>query len=509
MGSRSTRPRRTWPQRLIIGFNVLVILAALGAAAVFGYVNTKLSDVKRLALSGSLTESDPEPGAPQNFLIVGTDSDLGLDDDNPAKQGRGAVTGLRSDTIMILHVDPEAQDASLLSLPRDLWVEIAGQGINQRINYALGVGGDGVDGPSTLIETIEMNFDIPIHHYIEIDFAGFENLVDAIDGVPIYFNTGIRDYDPEIGGPRTIIHIAEPGCHVLGPAEALAYARSRHMQYQSVPGDPSTWTDDHGNDFGRIQRQQDFVRRVLHRAIDKGVRDPLVMNDLVDAGVASVRMDEKLTAGAIVDLGRTFRSFDPDELETVQLPAYGTYVGAAQVLKPKMPEAERVLAPFQQIDDATDPELRRISVTVHNGTGRSNEATNVTEALGTVGFSTGQPTDELGLTDEASIIRYAPGKEDEARLLARHLRSTVVFEPLTVPSWSDDEAEDLVLVTGRSFTGVLTTARPATEVPGPTTTAAPSTTAVDDAGPSGSTTSTTTTIPGFVPGPAPPGVDCG
>lgn len=511
MGNRSNKPRRSWPQRLLIGFNVCLIVCTLATASVLGYVNTKLSDVKRLALAGALTETDPEPGAPQNFLLVGTDSDLGLDPDNPAVQGRGEVSGARGDTIMILHVDPGEQEAALLSLPRDLWVEIAGQGIHQRINTALGVGGGGTEGPATLISTIEQNFDIPIHHYVEVDFAGFENLIEAVDGVPIYFPTGIRDFDPGDGLAHTAIDIPGPGCYTLDPRQALAYARSRHMQYQSVPGDPTTWKDDHGNDFGRMQRQQDFVRRVLERAISKGVRDPIVMNGLVDAGVKSVRMDEELTAGSIVELGRTFRNFDPGDLATSQLPVYGVWINGAQVLKVKLPEAEAVLAPFQEGVVDADPELRAVTVTVHNGTGRSNEATDVTRALEKVGFTVGVPTDELGLTDTGSIIRYPPGKEDEARLLARHLRSDVVFEPLSESAVTADGS--LVLVTGRSLTGVLTTARPAEEVAGPTTTAPPSTSAPDDGSSTGSSTtapaSTTTTIPGFLPGPTPPGVGCG
>lgn len=511
MGAPAGKARRSWPQRLIIGFNVVVIICALGAAATLGYVNTKLSDVKRLALSGALTAPDPTPGAPQNFLLVGTDSDLGLDADDPALQGRGAVTGARGDTIMILHVDPGKHTASLLSLPRDLWVEIAGQGIHQRINTALGLGGGGTAGPATLIATIEQNFDIPIHHYVEVDFAGFEGLIDAIDGVPIYFPTGIRDYDPSDGTAHTAIDIPGPGCYTLDPSQALAYARSRHMQFQSVPGDDSTWKSDNGNDFGRIQRQQDFVRRVLERAIAKGVRDPIVMNNLVNAGVKSVRMDENLSAGSIVQLGRTFRSFDPDDLATSQLPVTGRTINGAAVLEVKMPQAEAVLAPFQTGSVDLDPELRSIVVNVRNGTGRSDEATNVARALQRIGFEVGQPADELGVSGKASIIRYAPGQEDEAVLLARHLQSDVTFEALD-QTGSGSSGSALELVTGTSFAGVLATARPSGAVHGPTTTRPPSTVpgpSTTTADGSSTTSTTTTTIPGFLPGPTPKGVHCG
>ncbi len=505
MGKRAARAHRTWPQRALITFNVCVIVAAIGTASVFGYVNTKLSDVKRLALSGALTEPDPSPGAPQNFLLVGTDSDLGLSKSDPALQGRGEVTGARGDTIMILHVDPKAKSASLLSLPRDLWVEIAGQGIHQRINAALGLGGGGTSGPATLISTIEENFQIPINHYVEVDFAGFEDLISAIDGVPIYFPTGVRDFDPSDGLAHTAIDIPKPGCYTLQPEQALAYARSRHLQYQEVPGDTDSWTNDNGNDLGRIRRQQDFIRRVLQRAIAKGIRDPLVMNRLVNAGVKSVRMDDSLSAGDILKLGRTYRSFDPKELKTTQLPVYNLMINGASVLKPQMPEAESVLAPFQSGSAKLKPELHAITVSVHNGTGRPNEATNVARALQRVGFSVDQPTDELGVTGAASIIEYRPGQEAQARLLARHVKSEVTFEKVDT-SEETQTSTPLVFITGRSFLGVLAQARPASVVPGPSTTTSTSTTA--PAG-GGSSTTTTTSLPGFVPGPPPAGVHCG
>ena len=517
---RSGKPHRSWPQRLIITGNICVIVVALAVAGSLGYLNTKLADVKRLALSGALTTPDAAPGAPQNFLIVGTDSDLGLSSADPALQGRSEITGARSDTIMILHVDPKKHAASLLSLQRDLWVEIAGQGISQKLNAALGLGGEGTAGPAALIKTIEQNFEIPINHYVEIDFAGFEGVVKAVGGIPIYFNTGIRDFDPTDGLAHTAIDIPGPGCVMLDPQQALGYARSRHMQYQAVPGDPSTWTDDNGNDYGRIQRQQDFVRRVLKRAIAKGIRDPLVMNSLVNSGIKSVRVDTGLSAGDVVALGRTFRSFDPDELKTVQLPVYGTWLGAASVVLPKMPEAEAVLAQFRNVETTADEAVRAVSVNVQNGTGRYNEATRVSDALGEVGFVTGPPGDNLGITGEASIIRYHAGQEAQARLLARHLKSDVIFES-TETGGGSATADPLTLITGTSYAGVLERAKSAKSVPGPSTTTSTSTTTAPSTStstvpgastttdPGGASTSTTTTVPGYLPGPPPPGLHCG
>jgi anionic cell wall polymer biosynthesis LytR-Cps2A-Psr (LCP) family protein len=181
------RGRRTWPQRAILAVNAIIVVAALGTAVTLGYLNTKLAHLQRLSLGQVLTPTEGGPGTPQNYLLVGTDDARGLATSDPALAGRGNVTGARSDTIMILHVDPAEARAVLLSLPRDLWVTIAGTGTKQKINAAIQVG-----GAPTLIKTIEENFQIPINHYVEIDFAGFKHLVSAVDGIPIYINVPFR-----------------------------------------------------------------------------------------------------------------------------------------------------------------------------------------------------------------------------------------------------------------------------------------------------------------------------
>ena len=108
---------------------------------------------------------------PQNFLLVGVDSAANLGRrTTPPRAGRGSVGGLRSDTMMVLRVDPGAERASLLSLPRDLWVPLAsgGQPAHQQPPSRTA-------GPSELIDTIEEYLGIPIHHYVQVDFAGFQD----------------------------------------------------------------------------------------------------------------------------------------------------------------------------------------------------------------------------------------------------------------------------------------------------------------------------------------------
>src|SRR5829696_1768088 len=167
---RGARARRTWPQRGLITFNVVVVMATLGTAFALAYANDKLGQVETVDIGGGVLEDEPEdPGDPQNYLIVGTDSAAGLDPDDPAAR---VDEGVLSDTIMVLRVDPDQTQAQLLSFPRDLYVNIPDYG-EAKINAALSAGRE------SLIATITQTFGIPINHYVEVDFRGFQELVEA------------------------------------------------------------------------------------------------------------------------------------------------------------------------------------------------------------------------------------------------------------------------------------------------------------------------------------------
>ena len=125
---------------------------------------------------------------------------------------------------MIAHIDPGKHTGILVSFPRDLWVEIPGHG-TAKINAAFAFG-----GPQLAITTIEQNFDIPISHYLEVDFAGFRDIVDAIGSVPIYFPDARARHEHRPGDHRRGLPATFRG------EEALAYVRSRYYQYQTADG---------------------------------------------------------------------------------------------------------------------------------------------------------------------------------------------------------------------------------------------------------------------------------
>jgi LCP family protein required for cell wall assembly len=471
---RRRRRHRTWGQRLVL---VLGCLSALGlaiSAAGLAYVYRKYQRLPRVDLSGVLDETT-EAGEPENYLVVGIESAEDLAPGDPVRIGRDG--GRKSDTIMILRIDPEAQGARLLSIPRDLWVAIAGAQVNRKINAAVEFG-----GPRQLIRTIDQNFGITIQHYVEVDFAGFRDLVDAIDGVPVHFPRPARDRETGLAVDRT-------GCVTLGPVQALAYVRSRTYE-QRIGGE---WEREQNlPDLGRIERQQAFIRQALSRAIERGARNPGTLDQLIDVGIDNITVDQALTAGDLFDLGGRFRSFDPDTLETYSLDGVVTpdLVGEADVLRLDKAAADPILDLFRQQEPSQAPEddlvPASVNVTVLNGTGRQQEAADAGADLEAAGFGVEQVGDNPVLGNPRTVVQHPPRGKAAADLVARSLVAGADLVPV-------EGSAGIVLITGSDWQGVRDTPRAPTTTTTGSSTATPSTTpSTGDGGEDGPTDHATT-----------------
>ncbi len=476
----------------MLGAMLTVVLVA--SAVVLGYLNVRFGQIERIDVA---IDVPPASGEPRNYLLVGSDSRAGLDPNDPANAGffDETITAddpQRTDTIMILRVDPDTGEASLLSFPRDLFVPIADTGDRNRINVAF------TRGREVLIDTIRENFAIPIHHYVEIDFVGFLGLVDAVGGVPFYFDVPVRDTNSGLDVPTA-------GCISLDARQSLSFARARYLEYQ----DPDTgrWRSDPSGDLGRISRQQEFIRQVISVAVSKGLSNPATLNNLVSVGVDNVGLDPSLGVRDILGLGRRFASFDADSLETYSLPAtpFRTSAGA-DVLELDERDAQPILNVFRGLDP-DDVGASLVDVTVLNGTGAEGFASDVTAALASIGFATEEPGDTVDHFTQSAIY-YPSGSENAAMTLARHLSTPVAFSV-------DDDLEDgaITLVTGDDFTTVHTQLSP--EVPAlPTTTSTTETTSTGAGESSTSSTiapstTTTTAAVGYLPDTSGPGATCG
>jgi polyisoprenyl-teichoic acid--peptidoglycan teichoic acid transferase len=438
-GSRRPRRRRTWPQRLLISLNIVVVILCFSSAAGLAYVFRQASSVARFNLATTL-DQPTKKGQPENILIVGIDSAQGINRNDPINIGRTASQN--TDTIMILRVDPNSNQAKLLSLPRDLWVKIADTSYHEKINAALATG-----GPERLIKTIQQNFGIPINHFVQIDFEAFRSLVDAIGGIPIYFPWPARDL-------QTGLDIETPGCVIMNGTQALSYTRSRYFQTKQN----GHWSFDPTSDLGRIARQQAFIKLALKRAIAKGARNPFVDSQLIGTAQSDVILDDQLTTGDLLDLASQFRNFDPNALQDYT-PATTPEVtaGGADVLILNTVAAQPIFNQFRDLSDPGNPN-RGVEVSVTNGSGRSAQAQVALDALANLGFITDGSGDATSFRNSRTTIRYAPGEATAAVQVARYLPADpafVVDSTLQGPS--------VVLATGRDFTGLLTAPRPASD----------------------------------------------
>ena len=463
--------RRRWPRRLLIGANVFVAFTLLVTAGGYWYLKRQVS---RIDVIPGLCEvlrkcGEDEPGQAMNVLLVGSDSRKDLAPGERQFGTESQVGGQRSDTILVLHADPKARKASILSIPRDLAVPIAGSRSDQpqRINTAF------EEGPDRLIKTIDQSLGIEIDHYAQVDFNGFRGVVDAVGGVTIFFPSPARD-------KLTGLNVKTPGCVELDGNRALGYVRSREYEYV----ENGRWRVDPTGDLGRISRQQDFIRRVIRKASRAG-RNPVTLDSLVDTAVKNVSLDERFSTADIISLSRRFKSLEPDAVEMQSLPTTDARLGDAAVLRLKQPEARQVIDHFLGRDPPPPPSgsstavpdisPNRIRVRVLNGSGAQGQAGQAAQALQTSGFilaGTGD-ADSAGYTD--STIRYGRGQEDKALVLKAYLGGGAKVEKDTTL-----RGVDLVLVTGSTFTGVQAPGKA-----GPT--------------PTGSSTTSTTT-PGVIPG---------
>jgi LCP family protein required for cell wall assembly len=363
------RPRHTVAQMGILGLNVLVILGCLAGslALLWGKheadlrlqtpkvaVNTTVVHVTYTTLLGSTVpgQSTTSPTGtfpaadPQarNFLITGSDANACVDPNSPwagaADPARDNI-GSRSDTIMVMRVDPSAHQAAVLSFPRDLWVPIHGRGKN-RINSAYIK-----DDYSLLAQTIYDNFGVVVDHYIQVDFCAFKRIVDAVGGVGVPFSFDMPGgkakaiVDPHVG-----IDITAPGCHVFHGDEALAYVRSRHLSWVDSNGKPH---EDRASDFGRISRQQDFLRRVLQTALDHGLFDPSVARALIKSLQTDVVTEQGFTIDDMLKFAGVMHDIKPDSIRQYQIEASRLIVSGNDVLQPQLGGAnmKAILAIFQ------------------------------------------------------------------------------------------------------------------------------------------------------------------
>ena len=417
---------------------MLVALCVVLTASAYGYIRWQFGRVEKIPFTCDVLRNcgDDDPGLPMNVLLVGSDSRTDIADAEAEQFGStGDVSGQRSDTMIVVHVDPASERAAMLSIPRDLLVPIAGSPDTspRRINEAFS------KGPDVLIATIRQSLGIEIDHYAQVDFNGFRGVVDALGGVELYFAAPARDR-------QTGLNVTEIGCRELDGDEALAYVRSR--EYQSL--EDGRWRTDPTADIGRIERQQGFIRVVLRTASRQG-RNPLTLNSLISTAVNNVVLDSAFSTKDIRRLAGRFRSLEPDAVEILSLPT----VPAGARLRLKQPDASAVIDRFSgrsAAPGAAPPEVvpGSVRVLVLNGSGTKGQAAAAAADLRAANFGVAGTGNADAVGGTPTVIGFAPGQDAKAELLQGYIDGGA-----DVRRDRSLTGGDLVLTTGTSFKGIL------------------------------------------------------
>lgn len=300
-GSALRRPGRGWRIALLSVLAIFLVLTlATGGLALW---------VRHSIASGIEFIADPFAGiparAPQqkvaageepavNILVLGTDSRTSASDPSQWKEG-----AQRTDAIMIVQVSGDRKTVSVMSIPRDSWVEIPGHG-QGKINAAYSYG-----GPSLTIHTVENLTGIHIDHFAVANFESFVALTNEIGGVRVNLKTPQTLAGKELGA----------GAQVLNGQQALAYTRER----SSLPN----------GDFDRVKRQQTWMRSIVSRVLTNGtLSSPTALYSFLKTASRTVAVDESFTLNQMQSLALETRHLHSNDIAFMTVPTAGTGTSA-------------------------------------------------------------------------------------------------------------------------------------------------------------------------------------
>jgi LCP family protein required for cell wall assembly len=270
----------------------------------------------------------------ENFLLVGSDSRASADptDEDFATVGtEEANPGMRSDTLILVRYDTKAKQVSMMSIPRDLWVRMSDNDKFGKVNAAYQRGAD------VLVRTVQRALNVPIHHYVEVNFSGFKQIVDSIGGVHVCVPRASRD-------KATGFHIGRKACKLQSGVEALSYARARHLE-EKIDG---VWRLEGTGDVGRGTRQRAFMSMLAKDAAIYLAQHPLDAHNVLDAFAAAVSVDERLD---LIDLARKLRPIGEGTAISYALPVTDGWAGSQFVFR-LANEAPPLLAYFAGLGPA-------------------------------------------------------------------------------------------------------------------------------------------------------------
>lgn len=307
-GGRGARPAPNWRKRIKWTAITVVTLMVVVSVGTYFWADSKLN--RQVDLSKVIER--PEAGEGTNYLIVGSDSRAGLSDEEKKKLRTGSAEGKRTDSMMILHTGDNGP--TLVSLPRDSDVEIPsfvgsesgksykGTGRHVKLNAAYAE-----DGPELLVRTVEFNTGLRIDHYVEIGFAGFANIVDAVGGVELTIPKGGMK-DTKSGANFTA------GKQTLNGEQALAFVRTRYALA--------------GSDLDRTKNQQKFLAALASQtATPSTVLNPFKLYPTMSSGLDTLIVDKDMGLFDLADMFWAMKGVTGGDGTSMNMPISGSTGG--------------------------------------------------------------------------------------------------------------------------------------------------------------------------------------
>jgi LCP family protein required for cell wall assembly len=396
-----------------------VAIVAVGGYAWISYRN----------FASGLTRIDGVPGrsghdvdgSDQNILLVG-------DDHRPANASPALLAqlstgqdggGTNTDTVMLLHLPAKGGTPTVISFPRDSWVEIPGAG-KGKLNSAFGVGarngGGDAGGMRTLIQVVQNVTGLTVDHFVRVSMVGFYDIADVLGPLQVCLNEPA--HDPYSGTDLPA------GVSTLNAKQALSFVRQRH-------GLPR-------GDLDREVRQQYFLSAELHKVLSAGtLLNPIKQQHLLSAVSSALETDKGLN---LLSLAAKVRGLSPDKVHFTTIPVAGTPTitdAAGNRVAVVTIDSAAVPSFIAQVTGQPDPYTRAtaaapdtVTVQVVNGTGRPGLAASNSAALAKLGFHVAAPSN--GSTQRATTITYPAGEEAQAKAVAAHVPGATVSASTSV-----------------------------------------------------------------------------
>lgn len=355
-------PRRRTVRRVLLTFLISANVVVFGVLAVVWFAAKQVTSSVSTIPAGELelTEEPALLSDPRTFLLIGSDSRANLED----LTNFGDVGGGRADVVILAQVLPGEGRLQLLSLPRDL--QIQWEGRPEKINATFAYG-----GPGGIVETVQRHTGLPVHHYIQVDFAGFAGIVDAIGGIDMTFPYAARDEKSGLS--------VGPGRQTLSGMQAVALARSRRYEELREEG----WVRVDATDIGRTGRQRDLLLAMVTQ-IDRPTSIG-GFGELLDALGGFVITDDTLDPDDIIQLAWELRGVEASSLESMTLPVRITSAGGVSYVVEVEPQASDMIAAFAAGDPMGDV-AAVMRVEVENGNGRDGAASQMADRLLALGY---------------------------------------------------------------------------------------------------------------------------